>query len=187
MHNLVVLITIGILLITPVGCAKKPNGAGGKVLAKINAYELTVDDFNAEFRLTAPNKYISGDQKNTRADLLDEVITKKILLQEAQRENFDKDRAFMKEIERYWEQALIKLLVQKKTEEFSRSITVAEREVRDEYDRLTKKAGGKIGSFENMSSVIKDDIANSKMQRMFTEWLAKLKCGADIKIYKENL
>ena len=51
--------------------------------------------------------------------MLDQLINKNILIQQSQSENFDKDEVFMKEIQRYWEQALLKLLIKKKTAEFS--------------------------------------------------------------------
>ena len=60
------------------------------VIARINNYDLTVSDFEDE--VANPDK--------SKEEALDELITKKILLQEAQRESFDKDAKFMKEIER---------------------------------------------------------------------------------------
>ena len=176
-----------LILISCGGCADKPALSGGKVLAKINNYELTVEDFNDETRLTAANKGLRADTKKAREEMLDEVVSKKILLQEAQRQNFDKDRAFMNEIERYWEQALIKLMVRRKTEEFARAIIVGENEVREEYARLAEEAPAKIGPFEEMAPGIKDDIYRMKMRRMFNEWLALIRGAADVKIYKENL
>ena len=93
----------------------------------------------------------------------------------------------MKEIERYWEQALIKLMVRKKMDELSARISVDPQEVRDEYDHLSRESGGKIGPFESMAPIIRDRIYNDKMQRLFGEWLEKLRAGSDIKIHKENL
>jgi hypothetical protein len=151
MRNMIIFTVIAALFITGAGCGKKPAGADGKIVAKINNYELTAEDFNDEARLTLSNKLLSGDPKKAKEELLEEIITKKVLLQEAQRQNFDKDRAFMKEIERYWEQALIKLMVRKKMSE------------------------------------LKDDTNNKNKQELFDDWLAGLKAGSDIKIYKENL
>jgi vacuolar-type H+-ATPase subunit I/STV1 len=92
------------------GCGKAiENTADDKTIASINNYKMTVGDFRASA------KAIPGAKK----DVLEQLITRNILIQEAQKENFDKDRAFMKEIESYWEQALLKLLIKKKTSEFS--------------------------------------------------------------------
>ena len=112
---------------------------------------------------------------------------KKIILQEAVRHNFDKDRAFMKEIERYWEQALFKLLTKKKMDELSRDIVVEKSEVREAYERMSEDAGGNIERFEEKASEIRDDIYNTKMQSSLDKWFRELRKKADVKIYKENL
>jgi hypothetical protein len=162
------------------GCGERgttPKGA--KVVARINSYELTTDDFRDEMR---------ADPQKPKEEFLDEIITKKILLQEAQRQNFDKDRAFMKEIERYWEQALLKLLIKKKMDELSRSVVVKEDEIRAEYERLARDLpGAGAGELEAQAAEIRDEIYSRKAQALFEEWLKELKAGADVKIYKENL
>jgi len=122
------------------GCGKKAD-VNGKVVAKINDYKLTVDDFRDEANAAFANKYVTGDPEKAKESLLDEVILKKILLQEAQAQNFDKDRAFMKEIERYWEQALLKLLIKKKMMEFLQKTTVSEDEVKAEYEKMKTEEG----------------------------------------------
>jgi hypothetical protein len=187
MRGFAIFVVISILSVTSAGCGKKPAGAEDKVVARINNYDLTVRDFRDEISLTIANKLLPGDPKKAKEELLEEVIAKKVLLQEAQRQDFDKDRAFMKEIERYWEQALIKLMVRKKTQELSRAISVTESEVRSEYERMSVETGGKIAPFESMVSDIKDYLYKKKMQESFDDWLARLKSGSDIKIYKENL
>jgi len=87
-----------------------------QVVAKINNYELTISDFKNETNTTLATRYLQDPIKAKEA-LLEDLIIKKILIQEAQKQNFDKNKAFMKEIERYWEQALLKLLIKKKEKE----------------------------------------------------------------------
>jgi len=100
------------------GCyCKKGAESKAELVAEVNKYKMTVEDFRDEARLTASTKYLPADREKARGELLDEIITKKVLLEEAQRQNFDKDKPFMKEIERYWEQALLKLLIKKKMKE----------------------------------------------------------------------
>ena len=87
------------------GCCKSENkkSAENAVIAKINNYELTVSDFKDEVSLRAPDISMSADTEKAKENALDELVTKKILLQEAQAQSFDKDAKFMKEIERYYE------------------------------------------------------------------------------------
>jgi hypothetical protein len=96
------------LALAGAGCGRGPTN-GGPVIAVINDYELTAADFERE-RLSDPIK--------PKEELLEDIIVKKIMLQEAQKQDFDKGEAFMREIERYWEQALLKLLIEKKTGDF---------------------------------------------------------------------
>jgi len=187
--NMLLPLVIFLVLLSAGGCGK--NEAEPKesrvVLARINNYELTTENFRKEVKLTAHNKELSADIQKAKEELLDEIIMKKILLQEAVRHNFDKDRAFMKEIERYWEQALLKLLMKKEMDELSRDIVVKESEVREAYERMSKDALGNIAQFEAKAAEIKDDIYNIKMQASLDEWFRELRKKADVKINKENL
>ena len=136
------------------------KGDDNAVLAKINKYKLTVADFKSEAKDKLPGNLSEADFERSKESMLDEIIMKKLLVQEAQKQNFDKDRAFIKEIEGYWEQALLKLLYNKKSQEILREISRDERdpEVRD---RLVREA--------------------------LNRWMEDLKKNADIKKYKENL
>jgi hypothetical protein len=106
-----------------------------------------------------PDKLAASDAVKAKEDALDKLITKKILLQEAQRESFDKDQKFMKEIERYWEQALLKLLINKKIDDFS------------------KKLPADL-SVEDRQKMLQDEL---------TKWVSGLRASAKVRIYRENL
>jgi len=112
-------LVIGIFLCAMNGCGNAKHTAvpDDQVIARINDYELTVYDFKDESRRMLAYKDIIKDPSQAKKDLLEDIITRKVMLQEAQKENLDKEKYFMKEIERYWEQALIKLLLSKKTAE----------------------------------------------------------------------
>ena len=129
------------------------------VIAKINNYVLTVNDFEEEVAPRARDISVSPDVEKAKEDALDEIVTKKILLQEAQAQSFDKDAKFMKEIERYWEQALLKLLINKKLSEFSK----------------------------NIPADIKGELRKKMLQSELDKWLTNMRSSAHIKIYKDNL
>ncbi|MDO8525288.1 MAG: hypothetical protein Q7S07_02230 [Candidatus Omnitrophota bacterium] len=151
-----------VLVCVAAGCCGKPAKDPldkDKVVARINNYELMASDFEADARLFLPNMRLSGDDEKADEKALDEIITRKILLQEAQRENFDKDSRFMKEIERYWEQALLKLLINKKIDEIS----------------------GKI------PPEFKGDTRQKMIQAELDNWVRGLRNSAKVGIYKENL
>ena len=170
------------------GCeSRKSPSDEGKIVAKINNYEMTVGDFKDEIGQASSIKYMGIKPEAAKEELLEQLITKNILVQEAQRENFDKDRAFMDEIQGYWEQALLKLLLKKKIKELSRQIHVNDQEARIEYDRLAKEGNEVLESYEKMSPRIKSDILNRKIQAALDAWIASLRKNANVKIYKNNL
>ena len=141
------------------GCGKNKSLSGdGKTIVSINKYEMSSDEFRGEARLTMPGKYLSGQPEKAKDELLEEIITKQVLLQEAQKENLDKDAAFRKEIQRYWEQALLKLLIKAKIAEFSKMIKIPDNELRQE-----------------------------KIREELDKWIKGLRNRANIKIYRENL
>ncbi len=133
----------GFLLISGCCCRADKNTAGdNRVIADIDGYKLTAGDLRDDVPMT-----------------LNDLVNKKILLQEAQRENFDKDSNFRKEIEKYWEQALLKLLMKKKIDEFSKAI----------------------------SPDISSDTRHKILQAELDRWVADLRKSAKVKIYSDNL
>lgn len=97
------------LVLLVAGCGKaKEYPPEAECVATINDYKLTVTDFKEDLKTSMAQKYLAEDPAKAKSDILEELITRKVLIQEAQRENFDKQPNFMKEIERYWEQALLK-------------------------------------------------------------------------------
>lgn len=118
------------------GCQDRRSGEkeqDDRVVARVNDYNVIVADFK-----TVVNPYVDTadaelNRKEVKAALLDDIIIRKVLIQEAQRQGLDKQKPFMREIERYWEQSLIKLLLKKKSEEMARDI-LGEKERRDAID-----------------------------------------------------
>ncbi|MDD5681455.1 MAG: hypothetical protein PHI59_09480, partial [Candidatus Omnitrophica bacterium] len=130
------------------GCGKKQVPVDKKLVAKINNCEITMEDFQDNASLMLSRKYLAGDPEKAKEDLLDEIIIKKVLLQEAQAKNYDKNKTFMKEIERYWEQALLKLLIKEKMREFLQKMSVKDDEIAKEYEKMKLAEGKSVESFE---------------------------------------
>lgn len=170
------------------GCESRKLPPGdGRIIAKINNYEMTADDFKNELKHSGYVKYLGGSPEDAEEEVLEQLITKNILIQEAQRENFDKERAFMDEIQDYWEQALLKSLLNKKIKEISRQVHVSDAEAKAEYERLTKASDKQLDPYEKMSSEIKSNILNRKIQAALNTWIKDLRKNSNVKIYKENL
>ena len=144
------------------GCGRSPGGGAvvedERVIAKVNDYEIYASDLTyslglAESSEQAPSDTPEGiEALQTKLKLMDQLITRKILVQEAQKQDFDKQGTFMKEIERYWEQALLKFLINKRSKELMESVSAEEWEVRNEYRRKKRQVFAKLVFFEDVSA-----------------------------------
>lgn len=132
---LYVFILMGVFLIT--GCAKKEKKEN--IVATINNYKMTAEDFKYESNEMLNIDRMLGEAPVTKKDMLDALITKEALLQEAARQNLDKEKYFMRSMELYWEQALLKNLLAKKSEEIARETAVYEDEINRYYDNMKDK------------------------------------------------
>jgi len=133
----------GILCIAGIfcsGCGRK--GEQGEVIAKVNSYNMTVEDFEDELKYS----HYAGIDTADKERLLDAAIRKQLLIQEAQRRGLDRKKTFMKTIERYWEQTLIKELMEEETQRVHKSVpgNKQEQALNDWMEGLYKKADIKI-------------------------------------------
>lgn len=99
------------------GCAC-PLPKDEKVLAKINNYEITPEEFEEQFK---ESPYARDNTLEARKDFLKVLIGRKLILQDAQAKGLDKEKEFLKMIERFWEQSLLKLALQTKSQEIALS------------------------------------------------------------------
>lgn len=131
---------ISVFLLT--ACARKQ---GSEItVATINDYRMTVDDYNYESKEILRTGRLLGDVPVTKEDILDALIAKEVLLQEAQKEDLDKDRDFMKTIELYWEQTLLRNLLTKKSRDIEKKITLYEKDIIDYYDKMKNRIKAKV-------------------------------------------
>lgn len=140
-HKTFMLSAILLLAVVISGCCgrvEKP--AEERVVARINNYKMTVDDFKDELKHTFFNE--KGQLGNEA--VLDLAIKRELLVQEAQRLGLDKRASFMRTIERYWKQTLIKELLEKKTKEIFSAPGLKTQEKNDAlakwYEQLYNKA-----------------------------------------------
>ena len=92
------------------------------VLAKVNNYEITRSEFEAEFKVSP---YGKTDTSESRKEFLNTLIDRKLILQYAQKEGLDREANFLKTIERFWEQSLLKIALSKKTKDIDAKLSVS--------------------------------------------------------------
>jgi len=173
------MIFIGILLasVALAGCSA---GGGGdeRVVAQVNDYKMTVEDLKYELKNVPYDDASLLETEKGRLDYINRLLEKEILLQEAQKKGLDREKEFMRSIENYWEQALLRLLLQKKSNEISGLIHVYDNEI-DEYYRET----GEDFSRSDISRIIRQ----KKETEAMNVWLQELKKRSRVKINEKVL
>lgn len=159
-------------------------GCGGgmqkekNILAKVNNYEITKEEFEQEF---SESSFAKVNTERSRKDFLENLITRKLILQDAQAKGLDKEKRFLKTIEKFWEQSLFKIAVDKKTKEIAGSVSVSDKEIEAYYNNL-RKEGKTDKLYEQAYSQLKWEITKHKESEALSQWLAQLRKNADIKI-----
>lgn len=166
------------------GCGRQEKAGGAfedQEVASVNDFKIIISDFKTAVNPVLEYGKVGESGWVAKEAILDNLVTKKLLIMEAQSQGLDRDRAFMKEVERFWEQSLIKLLLKKKSDEFTARISVSEDEVRKEYERL--KEQGELGQepFGTAVADIKQDLLGQKYEEVYEEWLEGLRKKVVIK------
>jgi hypothetical protein len=76
------------------------------ILVTINGHDISREDIRKEGR--------TGSHHESGSDFLDSVISKQLLIEEAQRLDIDKEPSFRKELKDFYEQSLIKVMLERK-------------------------------------------------------------------------
>lgn len=165
-----------------VGCGKAEPPK--KNIAVVNDYVITLDEFELGFTQSA---YAAReDMAKARRDYLDSLINQKLILQDAQKKNIDKDKEFLKSIERFWEQSLLTIAVGTKAKEINGSLQVPEDQIRKLYDQMVKE-GLTAKSYEEMYPQIKWQAAKQFEAQMLSGWMDGLRHSAKVKVNESLL
>lgn len=114
------------------GSQKREDAVAMVNNASIAAEELTEDI--ARYSKQNPTQKITP---NIVEDRLKNMIEKKLMVQEAVKMKLHQNKEFVGEIKNYWEQSLIRALVDAKVRELSAKLFVTDDEIRKEYDRMS--------------------------------------------------
>jgi len=175
MKKLVLILMVSFIA---VGCCQLNKQKKNKVLVRINNYEITVDEFNKDFNDSA---YARRDDTQSKKDFLNFLIDKKLMLQEAQGLGLDKEKSFLDMVESFWEQSLLKLIIERKSKEIASSVQVSDKEIQDAYQTLLKQ--GKVDKdYYMVRDQIRWDLIKEKETKMMNDWINSLKAKADIEI-----
>jgi len=166
-----------------IGCGSITPQKDKTILARINNYEITVEEFQQEFK---DSVYGRNDTLQSRKEFLANLINQKLILQDAQRQGLDKDEEFLKMIERFWEQSLLKMALEKKTAETAGSAFVSDKEIEEAYQRMAKE-GLTDKPYDQVYNQVKWEITRSRETKLMNAWIERLRAQASIQIQGELL
>ncbi|MBU2044970.1 MAG: hypothetical protein KJ619_07085 [Candidatus Omnitrophica bacterium] len=174
MRNLIIITLV--LLISGCSFAKKDKPA-----IVIGDIEVTRQEFQ-----DALNSSMFRDAgQEGRQEFLYQFIARRLILKEAERLGLDRDPQFLKDIQLFWEQSLLKLALSQKIKELSVDIQVSDKEIRKYYSS-NKETQFLEKELPEVYDQIKWVIINQKQQESITQWSESLKQGVKIDIdYKK--
>ena len=159
-------------------------GCGGNNHAalKVGPVEISSAEFEEAFK---DSRYVHMGETG-RKIFLEQYIDTKLILMEAERMGLDKDPEFLKDIQHFWEQALLNRVVAEKNKEFAEQVEVGSEEIQKYYQQH------KDGDFQGkpLSEVhdqVKWVLLKIKQSQSFSEWTGFLRGKISIKVNKALL
>lgn len=171
-------------ILISLSCSKREEPK--EIVAQINDYYMSVEDFTENLKVFTVYRAASVRTLEDKMSILDDLITKEILLQEAQTLNLHKDKRFIRTIENYWKQTLLKVLIEKKANEISDSVHIYDDEIMVYYEKLRSK-NPNIMSLSEIKQDIRRTLRREKETALMQRWVSDLKEKASIKINKDVL
>ena len=167
------IIIILLLVLFTSGCGAPKNTP---VAIKIGAVNISPADFESAFE---DSPFSSEDTSQSRKQFLDTYITRILILTEAEKIGLDKDPVFLKTVETFWQQSLIKLILDYKIKELSMNIRISDRDINDYYNSH-KETDYKDRELASVYDSIKWLISNQKQKEAVNSWLTSLRDHAKI-------
>ena len=152
-----------------------------KILASINDFDLTQEEFITKLAVELEMDEELKLTKEAREDFLESIIKKELLIQEARKRALDKNKDFMRTIERYWEATLIRNLMEVKGKEITKTILVSQEETEKRYNEL-KQNDPDFPTFQMMEKELSQQIREEKKTEKLAAWMDGLRKNAKIKI-----
>lgn len=165
-----------ILVFGFIGCSGQP--ADKRTVVKINGYEITRQEFEREYKGSFLGRV---DSVESRKEFLNSLINRQLVLQDAQKKGFDKGADFLAMIQRYWEQSLLKIALDRRSQEIVNTFNVSDKVVQATYQKMAEE-GKADRPYKDMYPQIKWDIIRQRESQAMDDWLINLRKDSKIEI-----
>lgn len=131
-RRLVMLVCACLLALASCGRESK----GEKKLASVNGAPIYESDFRRELELRARRDSSAPLALGEMEARLNTIIDKKLLIGEAVKAGMSEDKRFVETIKVFWEQTLLRTLIDAKTKEWALKLSVTEAEINAYYGKM---------------------------------------------------
>ena len=170
------------------GCGSGATETAAKKPALVvNKLKLTSEEIKQE-RVVSAWAHDAEPAKGEEPEWLGRVIERELLVQEAQRLGIDREPEFMRTIERFWKEALIKILLNRKSREITAMTHVYEPEIEAEYQKLVEEGAGQpVEPLSELHDQIAREIQQRKESEALDAWVLGLRTQAKIEVDQEAI
>jgi len=165
-------ILVASFIFLSLSCTKKEENA-----IVIDKIKISKNEFEDAFEKSI---YARTPTKENRREFLENFINRKLILREAEELGLSKDPQFLDSVHSFWEQSLLKLILDNKIKELSLGIRVDDAEIRNFYELHKDKFPNKEQS--DVYDEIKFLIFKEKQKNVLEEWMDSLRKETKIKI-----
>ncbi|MEK6681214.1 MAG: peptidylprolyl isomerase [Nitrospirota bacterium] len=126
----ILLIAVSVIVLTSLtaACGKDSAKKTGEVVATVDGKEITTEDIKKRLGPNAGRMHELLADEQVRKELLDDLISNKLIIEDAKKKGLDKDQAFIQKVEDFKNTELTKTYLDKEVTEKSR---VSEAELMD--------------------------------------------------------
>ena len=154
------------------GCSRKEKPA-----ISIGPIQITASEFEEAYQKAKASR----SPEVSRKEFLDALITRKLVLQEAETLGLDKDPQLLESLQFFWEQALMRLVLARKLNELALIGKVSEKDIETYYQRH-KESDFPGKELSEVRGQIRALLFRIKQQLELQRWTSSLKKNSSINI-----
>ena len=178
----VILSVILIPVIASCGVPKQHKDA----VATVNGAPVPMQEFQKELAIYANRNPDFKLNAGSVEEHLNMVIDKQLMIQEAMKMGLAEDERFLETIKRFWEQTLIRELIDAKSSEWRDKLFVTEDEILGYYQNI-KSGLTPSPLLKDVREEIRLSLLEQKRQKAMEEWLKEVRKDSEIKIDVKRL
>lgn len=163
-------------------CGCEPKKEKDPEFIRVNGISIGINEFEQAYNAAL---FTGANGPMTKEEFIETLIKRRLLLAEAEKAGLDKDEKFLRSVEMFWQQSLLKLLVEKQLKQFSVTMDIPEPEIKAYYDRHREEFGDK--TYEQKKERIRYMLARQQQQKSLEKWMEDLRDDARVSINRKLL